>query len=110
MQPNNDVMTSYDYYYRQAGLTPPRELTTAYISTVDAYLGDRKSSGYEFELFANPTRNWTLRAGYAYTDRTTTNVYNEGVPWWAARRDLEGTRPSLRHPHRPPLDQHADPL
>jgi hypothetical protein len=85
VQPNNDVMTSYDYYYRQAGLTPPRELTTAYISTADAYLGDRKSSGYEFELFANPTRNWTLRAGYAYTDRTTTNVYNEGVPWWAGR-------------------------
>jgi hypothetical protein len=23
--------------------------------------------------------------GYAYTDRTTTNVYNEGVPWWAGR-------------------------
>jgi outer membrane receptor for ferric coprogen and ferric-rhodotorulic acid len=85
VQPNNDVMTSYDYYYRQAGLTPPRELTSAYISTADAYLGDRKSSGYEFELFANPTRNWTLRAGYAYTDRTTTNVYNEGEPWWAAR-------------------------
>jgi hypothetical protein len=26
-----------------------------------------------------------VRAGYAYTDRTTTNVYNEGVPWWAER-------------------------
>ena len=85
VQPNNDVMTSYDYYYRQAGLTPSAALTTAYLSTADAYLGDRKSNGYEFELFANPTRNWTLRAGYAYTDRTTTNVYNEGVPWWAGR-------------------------
>jgi hypothetical protein len=94
VNPNNDVMSSFDYYFRQAGLTtfgandPIKaigDLTSIYLSTADSYLSDQISTGTEVELFANPTRNWTLRAGYAYTDRTTTNVLNEGVPWWAER-------------------------
>jgi iron complex outermembrane receptor protein len=94
VQPNNDVMTSFDYYLRQAGLTtfgandPIRnigDLTSIYLSTADSYLSDQVSEGTEVELFANPTRQWTLRAGYSYTDRTTTNVLNEGLPWWAER-------------------------
>ncbi len=94
VQPNNDVMSSFDYYFRQAGLTtfgasdPLKaigDLTSIYFSTADSYLSDQVSQGTEVELFANPTRNWTLRAGYSYTDRTTTNVLNEGVSWWTER-------------------------
>ncbi|MBI5692107.1 MAG: TonB-dependent receptor [Verrucomicrobia bacterium] len=94
VNPNNDVMSSFDYYFRQAGLTnlgsgAPvsnlSDLTSLYFSTADSYLSDRVSKGTEVEIFANPTRNWTLRAGYSYTDRTRTNVFNEGVPWWAER-------------------------
>jgi outer membrane receptor for monomeric catechols len=94
VQPNNDVMSSFEYYFRQAGLTsfgandPLRnlgDLTSVYFSTADSFLSDRISRGTEFELVANPTRQWTLRAGYSYTDRTRTNVFFEGVPWWAER-------------------------
>lgn len=92
--PNNDVMTSFDRYFRQAGLTnlgtgapigSLDELRTIYFSEADSYLSDRVSTGYEFELMANPNRNWSIRIGYANTDRTRTNVLNEGEPWWAER-------------------------
>jgi iron complex outermembrane recepter protein len=94
VNPNNDVMASFDYYFRQAGLTtfgasdPIRsvdELTSIYFSSADSFLGDRISKGTEIEVVANPTRNWSLRASYSYTDRTKTNVLFEGVPWWADR-------------------------
>ena len=96
VQPNNDVMSSFEYYYRQAGLTNLSgapisnlgELTSVYFSTADSYLSDRTSKGTEIEVFANLTRNWTLRAGYSHTDRTRTNVFFEGVPWWAERLEL----------------------
>lgn len=94
VNPNNDVMSSFEYYFRQAGLTTlgsgdpiqnVGDLTAVYFSTADSFLSDRVSKGTEVELFANPTRNWTVRAGYSYTDRTRTNVFFEGVPWWAER-------------------------
>ena len=92
--PNNDIMTSFDTYFRQAGVTSLGagapigsldELRTVYLSEADSYLSDRVSTGYEFELMANPNRNWSIRMGYANTDRTRTNVLNEGEPWWAER-------------------------
>ena len=94
--PNNDVMASFDYYYRQAGLTNLAgapiasldDLRTIYFSDADSYMSDRKSDGYEFELVANPTRSWSVRMGYSWTDRTRTNVMNEGEPWWAGRLAL----------------------
>lgn len=94
VQPNNDVMASFDYYFRQAGLTtfgasdPIRsveELRTIYLADADSYLFDRLSRGVEFETIANITRNWTLRLNYAYTKESKLNVMNEGVPWWADR-------------------------
>jgi outer membrane receptor for ferric coprogen and ferric-rhodotorulic acid len=87
-------MTSFDFYFRQAGLTtfgandPIRsieELRTTYISGADAYLADHVSKGWEFESISNPTPNWTIRLGYSYTDRKKTNVLTEGEPWWAER-------------------------
>jgi hypothetical protein len=91
--PNNDVMASFDYYMREAGLTLASgdpigsldELRTTYWSGANGYLSDRVSRGYEFEVIANPTRNWALRASYSYTDRTRTGVLTEGEGWWAER-------------------------
>jgi outer membrane receptor for ferric coprogen and ferric-rhodotorulic acid len=60
-------------------------LKTTLFSTADGYLSDRVSKGYEFELVGNPTRNWTVRTNYSYTDRTRTNVLTEGEGWWANR-------------------------
>lgn len=97
VNPNNDIMTSFDYYYRQAGLTnlgsgapigSIDELRTIYLSDADAYLSDTESRGFEFEVIANPTRNWSIRGGYANTRSTRTNILAEGEPWWAERRAL----------------------
>jgi hypothetical protein len=94
VNPNNDVMSSFDYYLRQGGVTsfsgsdPIQsldELTTTYQSSADSYLSDLKATGTEFQIVANPTRNWSIRAAYSYTDRTRSNVFYEGVPWWADR-------------------------
>jgi iron complex outermembrane receptor protein len=102
--PNNDVMASFEYYFRQANLTtfggsdPIKsvdELRSIYFSDADSYLSDRISKGYEFETIANPTRAWTIRAGYAYTDRTRTNVLSEGEPWWEERNALWKSLDSL---------------
>jgi hypothetical protein len=60
-------------------------LTTTYQSSADSYLSDLKATGTEFQIVANPTRNWSIRAAYSYTDRTRSNVFYEGVPWWADR-------------------------
>jgi hypothetical protein len=94
VSPNNDVMTSFEYYFRQANLTtfgasdPIKnlgDLTSVYLSTADSYLSDQISKGTEFEVIANLTRNWTLRASYSHTDRVVTNTFFEAVPWWANR-------------------------
>lgn len=97
VNPNNDVMSSFDYYFRQAGLTtfgtgdPLRnigELTSVYLSTADSYLSDQISQGVEAEVVANLTRNWTLRASYSRTDRVVANTFFEAQPWWADRVKL----------------------
>ncbi len=94
VNPNNDVMSSFEYYMRQGGVTtfggsdPIKsldELTTSYQSSADSFLSDLKATGTEFQLVANPTRNWSIRAAYSYTDRTRSNVGYEGIPWWADR-------------------------
>jgi outer membrane receptor for ferric coprogen and ferric-rhodotorulic acid len=94
VQPNNDIMSSFDFYFRQAGVTtfgagdPIRsvdELRSVYFSQAAAYLSDRRSKGQELELTANPTPNWAIRLGYSRTESTKVNVLNEAVPWWTER-------------------------
>jgi outer membrane receptor protein involved in Fe transport len=94
VNPNNDVMTSFDYYFRQANLgnlgagapiSNVSDLTSIYLSSADSYLSDQLSRGYEFEATANLTRNWTMRVTYSYTDRVVANTFFEAVPWWADR-------------------------
>lgn len=97
VNPNNDVMNSFATYFQRAGITTfgpgapigsVNELTTTYYSEAAAYLFDQVSEGWEFETISNPTRNWTVRLGYSYTDRTRTNVLQEGEAWWADRLAL----------------------
>jgi outer membrane receptor protein involved in Fe transport len=45
------------------------------VYTTGADTRDRESSGYEFELIANPTPQWTLRATLSVNDATDTNFY-----------------------------------
>ncbi len=97
VNPNNDIMSSFDHYYRQAGLAnlgsgapiaDIDDLETIYVSQANAYLADTESEGWEFEMTANPTRQWTFRLGYARTDASRTNVLSEGEQWWAERLQL----------------------
>ena len=90
-------MSSFDHYYREAGLTnlgsgapisSIEELRTTYFSEAGAYLSDRESRGFEVEMTADPTRNWSIRAGYANTKSARTNILSEGEPWWAERLAL----------------------
>jgi len=94
VQPNNEVMASFEYYFRQAGLVtlgsgdPIRsidELRSNYFSAAGAYLFDRRSDGVEVETIANPTPNWSFRASYSRSEIAKTNVLKEGEPWWAER-------------------------
>lgn len=42
---------------------------------------DRKSSGYEFELVANPTPQWRVSANYTRSDLVEDNVGAEAIAW-----------------------------
>jgi iron complex outermembrane recepter protein len=99
VNPNNDILRAFDHYFRAAGVTTfgPNdpvgsvdELTTTLFSSANGYLSDRESEGYEFEVIATPTRNWTMRASYANSERSRTNVLREGDAWWAERLTLFG--------------------
>ena len=48
--------------------------------------------GWELEVTANPTRNWSIRAAYSYTDRTRMLVLRSGTAkagvWVQERRNV----------------------
>jgi iron complex outermembrane receptor protein len=73
--------------YRDAGLITQAEADTKSLS---AYLGDFMSDlathGYELELKANPTKNWTLTASYSYTKLKRSNLGQDWGPWWAEQK------------------------
>ena len=67
----------------------PHVPTGRIVSHLDrGYLSDNVSKGYEFDVIANPTRNWTLRFCFSHSERKRTNVLTEGEPWWAQQREL----------------------
>jgi outer membrane receptor protein involved in Fe transport len=96
--PNRDVLNSFAHYFREAGVTtfeasaPIQSIDqlsqTPFMSTANGYLSDNVSKGYELEIIANPTQNWTLRFGFSHSERKRTNVLTEGEPWWAEQREL----------------------
>jgi iron complex outermembrane recepter protein len=60
----------------------------ALIPDISGVLFDTESSGYEFSVTANPTRNWRFTAGYSYTDRVQANTYSRDiVPWYGFKRE-----------------------
>ncbi|MEO6244709.1 MAG: TonB-dependent receptor plug domain-containing protein [Opitutaceae bacterium] len=66
--------------------------------SISAYLGDFLSDldtkGYEFELKANPTRNWTITAAYSYTKLQRSNLGQEWFPWFATQKAYYAQFPS----------------
>jgi outer membrane receptor protein involved in Fe transport len=73
--------------YRDTGRITQAEADTRYYT---AYLGDFLSDldtkGYEFELKANPNRNWTITAAYSYTKLERSNLGEEWYPWFAEQK------------------------
>ncbi len=66
--------------------------------SISAYLGDFLSDldtqGYEFELKANPTKNWTITAAYSYTKLQRSNLGQEWFPWFAGQKEYYAKFPS----------------
>ncbi len=51
----------------------------------NAAIIDTKSRGYEVELVANPTRQWTIRANYSHSSRDRENFFAEGYAFFATK-------------------------
>ncbi len=47
----------------------------------DAYLEDRKSDGWEFELVANPNENWRITANFSINNVKKSNIMSEVDAW-----------------------------
>ncbi|MES2692322.1 MAG: TonB-dependent receptor plug domain-containing protein [Verrucomicrobiota bacterium] len=66
----------------------------------NAALIDTATTGYEVEFVANPTRNWTVRAGYSHSERSRENFFEEGRAFFdikfAEWRTMAGTDAALR--------------
>ena len=81
--------------YRDTGRITQAEADTRYIN---AYLGDFLSDldtqGYEFELKANPTKNWTITAAYSYTKLERSNLGQEWYAWFAEQKAYYGKFPT----------------
>ena len=73
--------------------TPCRFLIPKSLATVDS-----RATGYEFELIANPTKNWRLFMNYSSLDLARTNLGAEGRAYLAKYRDywLQGTNGRIR--------------
>jgi hypothetical protein len=51
----------------------------------NAAIIDTASKGYEVELIANPTRNWTIRANYSHSERDRENFFAEGYVYFGQK-------------------------
>ena len=73
--------------FRDNGLINQTEVDahalTAYLGD---YMSDLDASGFESELKANPTKNWTLTAAYSYTLFKRSNLGQEWYPWFADQK------------------------
>ncbi len=81
--------------FRDNGLINQAEVDahalTAYLGD---FLSDLDSRGFEFELKANPTKNWTMTAAYSYTLFKRSNLGQEWYPWFAAQKAYYAKYPS----------------
>ncbi len=81
--------------YRDAGLISQAETDS---KSVIGYLGDFMSDlatkGYELEVKANPTKNWTMTASYSYTKLKRSNLGQDWGPWFAEQKSYYGRFPT----------------
>jgi outer membrane receptor protein involved in Fe transport len=66
----------------------------------NAAIIDTVTTGYEFEIIGNPTKNWTFRANYSHSERGRENFFAEGQAFFDAKfaewRTLAGNDAALR--------------
>ncbi len=73
--------------YRDNGLITQAEADTrSVIGYLGDFLSDLATQGYEVELKASPTKNWTLTAAYSYTKLDRTNLGQDWNPWFAEQK------------------------
>jgi hypothetical protein len=81
--------------YRDNGLITQAEVDSRAISGyLGDFLSDLDTKGYEVELKANPTKNWTITASYSYTKLKRSNLGREWFPWFAEQKAYYAKFPS----------------
>jgi iron complex outermembrane recepter protein len=75
--PNNRILDTL----LAAGLIDTTEREARDVIT-NTYTFGRDSEGYEYELTANITENWSLRFNYSETDRVQFNIMPEVLEWY----------------------------
>ncbi len=73
--------------YRDLGIITQAEADTRNIPTYPGdFLSDLDTKGYELEIKANPSKNWTLTAAYSYTKLKRSKLGQEWFPWFADQK------------------------
>lgn len=81
--------------FRDNGLITQAEADAhSFTAWTGHFMSDLQTRGYEFELKANPNKNWSVTAAYSYTKLERTNVGLEWFPWFAAQKDYYARFPS----------------
>lgn len=80
---------------RDAGLISQAEADTRALSDyAGAFTSDLDTKGYELEVKASLTKDWTLTAAYSYTDLMRSNLGQEWNPWFADQKAFYSRYPS----------------
>ena len=81
--------------YRDNGLISQAEADArSLISYLGDFMSDLATQGYELEVKANPTKNWTITASYSYTKLKRSNLGQDWYPWFAQQKAYYGKFPS----------------
>jgi iron complex outermembrane recepter protein len=64
------------------GLITQAQADARSLTELNVLRKDSQSDGYEFQITANPTRNWRLMANYSITDNADLNIDPEFRAWW----------------------------
>ncbi len=73
--------------YRDNGLITQAEADTKFLNSyLGDFMSDLATNGYELEVKANPTKNWTITASYSYTKLKRSNLGQDWGPWFAEQK------------------------
>lgn len=70
-----------------AGAITQQEYDSRIMKTASAGTLDFETSGYEFSLVGNLTKNWRLTSSYSYTDGQYASYGPEIIAWWNSIKD-----------------------